>query len=189
MKNIFIQSGIYISFVLFLTSCRGVRINTEYDSSVNFRSYKYYSICSADLNMEGERIDSSFKEEIKNRFINAVQHEMNTYYQLNDVKAELKIGFNLKTTDKKNIYRICDRPPGTGAVPVCHLDSVVYNEGTLLIYIADIKMNQIIWQSTITGIVNYNDLRNKKLIDKTIHRLFKEYPIENSPSQEGLSQQ
>ena len=163
--------------LLLSNSCHTTEVNSDYDSKINFSSYKTFSVCLDDFQINSYKHPEYNSEKMKNQLKNAIESEMQKYYKVDDASPELHVGLNVKIEDKKLTYRSCDSKSVYHEWPECRLKTYEYTEGTLLIFVADVSKNQLIWQASITGITSNDLIENEKLINRLVQNLFQKFPL------------
>ena len=167
----------YLAIAPFLFwACSGMNVDSSFDTNSKFSSYKTYSICTDDLRSENGNNAVYDNPETRQLIREAIEGEMAKYYKPNESDPDLLVGFEMVVKDKKVIYRNCRADKENGG-PVCTLETTNYTEGTLLIYVTDLKKDIVIWQASANGVLNDAPLKTKKLVNKTVGRLFEEFPL------------
>ena len=162
---------------MLLTACSGTEVASDYDKHVDFSSYKTFSVCLLDLEVENK--DKLVYDNPVNRVVvkQAIETEMKKRYSLNDTAADLLAGFHIAIKDNKFTYLNCRGGDNYRTWPECKLDTREYTEGTLIVYVTDLKKDQVIWQASASGVLDDALVKDEKLIRKTINRLFDEFPL------------
>ncbi|MEC4113711.1 DUF4136 domain-containing protein [Myroides pelagicus] len=151
-----------IAIMLFGIACSSVRVNTDYDQSANFSTYKTFAFLK-------EGIDEVKVSDLdKRRILNAIENEL---IAKGFVKANEKPDFiiNIFTTATKNVnisHNNYYRSWGYyGYGPYWGPDhtSVTTNiEGTLYIDVLDTKTKNLVWQGSGQGVISPNQKPEKK---------------------------
>ena len=168
----------FVSSIFFLCSCTDIAVYSDYDKQVDFSKYTTYFICSEAMevkNLNYPMYDNTFN---RNYIKEGILAEMNKIgYQEVDLNPDLQVNFQIIINDKLMTIKNCS---GIGVYdywPDCRINTYDYTEGTLIIYVSDINKNQIIWQGSAMGILDVTPEKIKKVIDKTVIQIFKDYPI------------
>ena len=59
--------------------------------------------------------------------------------------------------------------------PVTEVEIRKYTEGTLLVDFIDARTNQLVWQGSLTGVLNNGSTKMERTIDKAVEALFTQY--------------
>lgn len=168
---------LYLSLIPTLFwGCSGMNVDSSFDTNSKFSSFKTYSICTGDLRSESSNNGAYDNPETRELIKKAIENQIGKYYKLDDSDPDLLIGFDVALKDRKVTYRNC-RADKEGGGPVCTLETNNYTEGTLVIYATDLKRDAVIWQASANGVLNDAPLKTGKLINKTVSRLFEEFPL------------
>ncbi len=162
------------------------QIKSDYDKSINFNNYTYYSF-------EGwqKNCDKQLSEFDKKRITDAIKSELEERgmeYTITS-NADAKITLYVVLLKKTSTTAYTDYTGGYGFRPrwgwgrgagmysfETTYDEDDYIEGTLVIDMYDTNNNQLIWQGVITGNVNENAEKREKNIPKKINKLMKKFP-------------
>jgi len=166
-----------IGVLLFLTSCQTTEINSDYDNKIDFPSYHSFSVCLDDFQITSDKHPEYNNEKMKGLIKSAIETEMKKFYSNNDSSTELRVGVNIKVEDKDFTYRSCERQDEYHRWPECKMKTYEYTEGTLLIYVADISKQQVIWQASFTGMTREDLIENEKVINRVVKSIFEKYPL------------
>jgi len=169
--------NLFLFGLLFLFSCETSEIISDYDSKINFSSYRTFSVCLDDFQISSYKHPEYNSEKMKNHLRSAIETEMQKYYRTDDASPELRVGLNVKIEDKKFTYRSCDNKDVYHEWPECRMKTYQYTEGTLLIFVADVAKNQLIWQASVSGITNNDLIENEKVINRLVQNLFQKFPL------------
>jgi hypothetical protein len=173
------QRTLFPALLIFVSSCQTTDIDSEFDRRINYAAYHSFSVCLDDFQIDAKNHPEYNSEKMKTQIKDAIESEMKNYYSVNDMIPELRVGVKISIEDKKFTYRSCDRQEDYHLWPECRLKTFEYSEGTLLIYVADVAKNQIIWNASIAGMTREDLIGNKKLIDNLVKSLFEKYPLVN----------
>ena len=177
MKQIFLYL-FTIGAAFVLNSCGGLYFTTDHNPDIDFNRYKTYNICQADMAIENPKYpeyDNNFNRELIKE---AVEEEMNNIgYQKNESDPQLQAGFKFVIANEIVSLINCYDDSEFGYGPVCTLEELKYKEETLMVYVSDLKTNEVIWHAIISKELNDSPEKLKKKIRKKIAQLFKKYPI------------
>lgn len=173
--------------ILLLCSCTNVTVYSDFDKRIDFKNYKTYFICVDD--MEVTDLDQPIYDNTFNRgyIRNAITAEMNfAGYKMDEFNPDLFVSFRIVINKKQTSVRTCS---GIGAYdywPDCRINTYDYTEGTLVIFVSDVKKNQVVWQGSALGILNIPPQKMKKIIDRTVQQIFKKFPKENIKNKDDV---
>ena len=158
-----------------------MKVTSDYDSSIDFNSYKSFKIVEVD---PGE---SGLSELNLRRIVNAVNTEMNGKgFSLSDnpdIEVHLhglvkdKVSADVRT-DYYNLgyYR---RGFGYGVTGNSTVDIDQYQEGTLVIDLVDAKSDELVWQGLGTARLNEEPKNREERINKAVAKILEGFPPMN----------
>lgn len=189
MKNIIIPL-----IVLFLSSCSGVDVTSQWDKKTDFRSFKTYSLYPWDTH--NSKIVNDYD---KQTIVNSVKSQMNSRgYQLVEKDGDLIVSTFVIIKDKTSYQAYTNHyggwagygggwgyyggagyygygwGPGYSATTVYQTD---YQQGTLVIDIFRLEDKKLIWQGIGSGEVTQDYAQRDKNLPKNIGRIFHRFPI------------
>lgn len=175
-----LKKNICLFFIyIFLSACTGLTIRSDHDSQVDFKKYKTYTLCQADMQVEDEKqplYDNSLN---RNLIKKAIENEMNSRgYVREDTSPELLAGFHIIIKDRTVMSSNCRDFGQYQYWPECRINTYFYTEGTLIIYVTDISKNQVIWQSSAEGVLDIEPREMERVINITVSEIFKKFPLE-----------
>lgn len=162
-----------------LSACTGLAVRSDYDSQIDFKSYKTYTLCLADQQVENKDqplFDNSLN---RNRIKKAIENEMNRLgYVREDSAPQLLAGFHIIIKDRTVMSSNCRDFGEYQYWPECQVNTYYYTEGTLIIYVTDISKNQVIWQGSAEGVLDMEPRDMEKAVNRTVSKIFEKYPLE-----------
>ena len=175
MKTLKYFSFIFL-FILF--GCASTEaVLSEFDESIDFNQYNTFVLCIDDLYVENTRFPNYDNNEIRELIGDAIEKQMiNLGHKTNVLKPQLQAGFKLIVEKKEATFYNCELDDEYNYWRESTLETVVYTEETLVVYVSDFEKNQIIWQASMTCNLNRSKSRLKAFIDKAVETLFNEYP-------------
>jgi hypothetical protein len=166
--------------VLFSSGCNVMKTSCSYDQSIDFKSYKTFtinrSINNLRMNPDGRAVlDYAISDEMKAR----------GYQKTEDLNPDLWIDLFINYKSSTDITQSVGMPIGWYSYAYSFgLSATVINyhdskDGTLFMSIVDGKKKEIIWTGQVsTGIQEgQTDQQKEKLINKVVKKIFKEYPV------------
>jgi len=171
--------------MVLLPGCETSRVQSEFDPSVDFTSYKTVSVCLDDFQVMSPDHAGYRSPKMKEYIKDAIETEMKKYYRIEDRLPDLMVGLAVTIQDKKFMYRSCDRVDDYNKWPECKIRSYEFTEGSIHVFVADRNSNRVIWQASLAGIVSDDLAENQKVIQRTLQMLFKEFPGSYKPEQKA----
>jgi len=160
---------LFISAIFFV-GCSSVTITSNCDKNANFNDYKTYSFAPSE---NGTNSLHPEYDNLANRKLiqQAISNELaNIGYSLSEVKADLLIKYDLIVTemvdprvDSAVIYK-----PWVDT----QIDSFNYTEGLLIIRMIDQQKGNLIWQGSLSGVLNKEPDKFGNKLDKYVANLF-----------------
>lgn len=182
IRGIAIISLISIVVAVFASACAPVvKVSFDYDRSVNFSTYKTYSMYEVKVTgnvnkLNQERIEKYVRMEMSKR--GYVENNINPDLKVNAVTVlKNKRGISASTSyyGYSGFYR-----PYAWGVPVAGNTSVStydYKDGSLVIDVIEAKANKMIWTGSAVAEV-YNQPKNpEEVIRTTIAKIMAGYPV------------
>ncbi|HNP19780.1 MAG TPA: DUF4136 domain-containing protein [Fulvivirga sp.] len=167
---------IYLSLILFLAGCSTLKINTQYDRTVNFSNYNtwcWFNNCTPTF----EGPDYIYPDRIMDDMVNFIALEMDGKgYKMGDDLSDLLVDFHVIVVEDstKNGYVFEEDLPLWDK----YKNDQYYHflKGTLIIDVADRKKGKIIYRSVIENqISKYSQISNKEIM-RGIKKALKDLP-------------
>ena len=155
---------------LFFVSCSAPTITANYDESVNFKLFQTYSFVTYENISKPVRTDYNNPEN-RELVSNAISEQLTSLgYTLAENKADLSVVFDIIITemvdprvDSAVIYK-----PWVDT----KIDSFNYTEGLLVVRLIDAEHGKMVWQGSLSGILNKDADKFGKNMDVYIRKLF-----------------
>ncbi len=165
-------------FVFTLFSCASTEaVLSEFDEDADFDNYTTFVICVDDLFVENSRYPNYDNNKVRELIGEAIENEMITKgHKTNVLNPQLQAGFKLLVEEKEATFTNCEIKDEFSYWRECTIDTVVYTEETLVVYVSDFSKNQIIWQASIKCDLNRSDKNLKDYVNELVQNLFNEYP-------------
>lgn len=164
-----------ISFIIGCASTEN--IISDYDEAVDFNKYSTFVICVDDLFVENTAFPKYDNNKIRSILSDAVELQMIALgHKTNVLNPELQAGFKLVVEEKESTFKNCEIEDELHYWHECTINTEIYTTETLIIYVSDFEMNQIIWQASIDCDMNKSNTHLKTYIKELTHKLFNEYP-------------
>ena len=183
--KILMKAGVLSLFLL--TACSTLTVQTDYDTTYDFSTLKTYAWLEAEEPSKDIRINNSL---IINRVVNAVNSGLQSRgYQLVDKdKADFHVNWFGRIEDKMQIETINSyywdqgydsRSWGyRGYWPASRIYSFEYQQGTLIIDIADRNSKQLVWRGTGREYLEENQTPEQITagINQTVNAILDRFP-------------
>lgn len=163
---------------LLLAGCSGTDLQSDFDKEADFSGYRTFTVCLSDMDVESEGRPAYDNERNRNLVRAAIEAEMKQRgYTETDSAPELQAGFHIAIEDKQVSFQNCSGRVEYNYWPECRMETYRFTEGTLIIYVTDLKKNQIIWQGSLSGVLSEADGNDEKLIGKIVTKIFERFPV------------
>ena len=167
----------YGLFSFIIACASSEKIISDYDETVNFDTYSTFVICLDDLFVENLDYPKYDNDNIRSILGDAVEAKMlKIGYKTNVLNPELQAGFKLVVEEVESTFNNCDLEDELDYWHECTINTEIYTEETLIVYVSDFKMNQIIWQASIACDMNKSKTNIVPYINKLVEKLFNKYP-------------
>lgn len=165
--------------LMILTSCSMVKVTTDYDTKVNFDSYKTFAF-------HKKGIDKATISDLdKKRVMRAIEREMLAKGFTKSKNPDILISIFNKSRERVNInnnnfgwgwgWGWGWNPWMWGGMNQTNVNQ--YTEGTLFIDFIDRRKNELVWQGIGTGAMKFTKVeRKEKRINEFVEQIIKRYP-------------
>ena len=142
--------------VIMLFGCASTEVVlSEYDESIDFDQYNTFVLCIDDLFVENTLYPNYDNNEVRQLIGDAIEKEMVTLgHKTNVLNPQLQAGFKLIVEKKEATFYNCEVSDEYNYWRESTIDTIVYTEETLVVYVSDFEKNQIIWQASMTCNLN-----------------------------------
>jgi len=170
----------FLSLILILTlfGCASTSaVISEFDEDADFDNYSTFVLCIDDLFVENTNYPNYDNNEVRAMIGDAIEKQMEYKgHKTNVLNPELQAGFRLVIQEKEASFTNCESQGEYEYWKECTIDTVIYTEETLVLYVSDINKNQVIWQASITCDLNRSSGKLEAYVDQLVESLFNEYP-------------
>ena len=170
----------FFAFTLLIGCAASVDIISEYDEEVDFNYYETFMLCLDDFQVDNTKypnLDNTFVREL---IAGQVDNQMTSLgYRTNVFKPQLQAGFKIAITEKESIVKNCELNNEFDYWRTCTISTVTYTKETLIVYVSDLKKNQVIWQATIPCELDKSKHTLTKYTKTLVDQLFLEFPEVN----------
>jgi hypothetical protein len=166
-------------FLLVFTACSSVKVATDYDTKVNFNSYKTFAFYKTGIDK------APISDLDKKRIMRAVEAELVSKGMTKSSEPDVLVSLFTKSRERININ---DNNPGWGWGygwgwnpwmwgGANRLNVNQYTEGTLFLDIIDAKKKELVWQGIGTGALkNLNVEKKEARIREFVKEIMAKYP-------------
>jgi len=177
MKKIFLS--LVGLLLIILTGCSAVRVSVNYDKSVNFSSFKTYSLVKAPQSKESRKgaiRNPLLKKDILNQ-IKIIFSEKGYIEADSKENADFLVIFYTNIQNRKNWVPPTYRTGRWGRVWRTRPGRVVhYKEGTLVIDIVDNQQKELAWQGVGKDVLDRTNPENNFV--SSAREILKDFPPE-----------
>lgn len=166
------------SIVLLLFGCAASSdLISEFDETVDFDKYSTFVICIDDLYVENTQYPNYDNNAVREIIAEEVEAQMiKKGHKTNVIKPELQAGFQLIVEEKEATFTNCEVRDEMSYWEECTINTEIYTEETLVLYVSDFSMNQVIWQASIKCDMNRSKGKLPAYVKELVTKLFNEYP-------------
>lgn len=169
---------ISLILILTLTSCSSIRVTTDYDTKVNFDTYKTFAFYKSGIDK------ATISDLDKRRIMRAIEAELLAKGFAKSENPDLLISFFTKSRERVNINTNNGwgwgwgwgwNPWMWGGMNQTNVNQ--YTEGTLFVDFIDRNKKELIWQGIGSGAMKFKDREKKeKRIKEFVKGIIEKYP-------------
>ena len=171
MKN---SSKLLILLVsLTYLSCSSVRVSSDYNSEINFSSYKTYAFSKKGIDK------AQINELDKKRILKALEIELSSLgLRKNSIDPDVVVSIFTAVNEEININNSYNYL-GYSYGPWYNFNVSNYSttQGTLFIDIIDYKKNELVWQGIGKGYISENSSKKEEQIKSFVNKILLQYPV------------
>lgn len=160
--------------IFLLTSCGAIRINSDYDKTVDFSQYKTYAFHKNGI----DKVEISDLD--KRRILKAIDAEMTAKGFTKSETPDLLINIFTKEREEVNVNQFNSGwGYGWGWNPYFggNTTTVTRNtKGTLYIDLIDSKKKELIWQGEGEGTLTKDTHKKEAVIQQFVSQILSQYP-------------
>lgn len=164
-------------FVFLLASCASVRVNTDFDKSIDFSQYKTFAYYKAGI----DKVEISDLD--KKRILRSVDEVMLAKGFAKSETPDLLVNIFTKEREEVNVNQFNNNWGygwGFGWNPFggFGMNTSVYTqvEGTLYIDLIDAKKKEMIWQGQGDGYLTKKTSKKEERIKEFVTKILEQYP-------------
>ena len=155
---------------LFLQGCNYIDVVSEYDPSVNFASFKTFSLQPLRVSSR-----SNINEFARQRVQDAVASELKARgYEQVSSNADLKVKGHFIARERRRVESETTYSSGRWTTDY---DTYEYSEGSLTLDVRDSQADKLLWQGVGMGIIDKNPKGQKERVNKAVAKIFEGFPI------------
>jgi hypothetical protein len=167
---------LFLLCLVILTSCSSVKVVTDYDTKVDFTSYKTFAFYKKGIDK------ASVSDLDKKRIMRAVEAELVAKGFSKSVNPDILVSIFTKSREQVNVS---DNNTGIGwgwgynpwFYGRTNININQYTEGTLFIDFIDKKTNELIWQGIGSGAMKMSNIEKKEeRINEFVYEIISTYP-------------
>jgi len=165
-----------ILFLFILGSCSSIRVNSDYDKSVDFSQYKTYAFHKRGI----ERVEIS--ELDKKRILHAIDVELGKKGMTKSENPDLLVNIFTKERERIDVdqyYAGWGYGWGYGWNPYLWGGRTyvsTYVEGTLYIDLIDAKKKELVWEGEGVGYLTENREKKESQINEFVAKILAQFP-------------
>ena len=165
-----------VLFLFLLGSCSSIKVNSDYDQSVDFSQYKTYAFHKRGV----DRVEISGLD--KKRILNAIDTELSKKGMIKSDNPDLLVNIFTKERERIDVNQYnagWGYGWGYGWNPYLwggrtYVSS--YVEGTLYIDLIDAKKKELIWEGEGVGYLTENRERKEIKINEFVAKILAQFP-------------
>ena len=167
---------LFLLCLVILTSCSSVKVVTDYDTKVDFTSYKTFAFYKKGIDK------ASVSDLDKKRIMRAVEAELVAKGFSKSTNPDILISIFTKSREQVNVS---DNNIGIGwgwgynpwFYGRTNININQYTEGTLFIDFIDKNTNELIWQGIGSGAMKMSNIEKKEeRINEFVYKIISTYP-------------
>jgi hypothetical protein len=167
---------LFLLCLVMLTSCSSVRVVTDYDTKVDFTSYKTFAFYKKGIDK------ASVSDLDKKRIMRAVEAELVAKGFSKSANPDILVSIFTKSREQVNVS---DNNIGIGwgwgynpwFYGRTNININQYTEGTLFIDFIDKNTNELIWQGIGSGAMKMSNIEKKEeRINEFVYKIISTYP-------------
>lgn len=153
---------------------------SDYDETAKFNEFQTFVICVDDLFVENTKYPKYDNNFVRHLIGREIENQMVGFgYATNVIKPQLQAGFQILIVEKEAVFTNCNLHEDYKYWQSCTINSVTYEEQTLVVYVSDLQKNQIIWQASVNCDLNKPKASLESYVMDIVEILFSKYPKTN----------
>lgn len=153
---------------------------TDFDQTAKFNDYQTFVICIDDLFVENTNYPKYDNNYVRQLIGREIENQMKGLgYQTNVLKPELQAGFQILIVEREASFTNCNLQEDYKYWESCTINSVIYRDQTLVLYVSDLEQNQIIWQASVKCDLKKPKSQLEDYVNDLVQMMFEEFPKTN----------
>ncbi|MEO8253018.1 MAG: DUF4136 domain-containing protein [Flavobacterium sp.] len=167
-------------FLLILSACSSIRVNSDYDSHADFTKYKTYAFHKNGI----DKVQISGLD--KKRILRAIENEMDKKGMTKSENPDLLVNIFTKEREKIDVNQFnmgWGYGWGWGWNPYMWGGNTYansYTQGTLYIDLIDAKKKELIWEGEGIGVLTENRREKEEQINEFVAKILAQFPPDES---------
>ncbi|WP_460218689.1 DUF4136 domain-containing protein [Psychroserpens sp. MEBiC05023] len=168
----------YLFILLLMFNCATTSsVIFDYDIDEDFNQHNTFVICEDDLIAKNTRFPQQDNSKIRDLLSEEVTLKLESFGLHVDMNnPDLQAGFRLVITEETTDFRDCTDEGEFLYWEKCTIKTISHTTETLILYVSNLKKNQIIWQASIPCDMNKSKSRLKSHINELVNTLYETYP-------------
>lgn len=180
MKRFKNTGWLLIFFILGCATTSDLSLLSDFDENAKFNDFQTFVICVDDLFVENTAYPKYDNNYVRQLIGKEIEDQMKGYgYTTNVVKPELQAGFQILIVQKEAVFTNCNLQEDYKYWKSCTINTVLYTEQTLVVYVSDLLKNQIIWQASVNCDLKKPKNQLEEYVKELVIALFEKYPKTN----------
>ena len=153
-------------------SCSSVRVTTDYNSEIDFSTYKTYAFSKKGIDK------AQINELDKKRILKALEIELSSIgLRKNSIDPDVVISIFTGVNEQININNYYDYL-GYSYGPWYNFNyNTSTTQGTLYVDIVDYKKNELVWQGIGKGYISEKTSKKEEQIKSFVNKILLQYPV------------
>ena len=154
-------------------SCSSVRVSSDYNSEINFSSYKTYAFSKKGIDK------AQINELDKKRILKALEIELSSLgLRKNSIDPDVVVSIFTAANEEISINNAYNHI-GYSYGPWYDFNYSNYSttQGTLFIDIIDYKKNELVWQGIGKGYISEDSSKKEEQIKSFVNKILLQYPV------------
>ena len=161
----------FLVFFVLLAGCSSIKVQTNYDDTVDFAPYKTFAFHDESIQVEGTlasrvAVVGAIKDELENELTS-------DGYQESKDSPDFLVAFHASVIDPVTANYNPGRYSAWGSSATM-IQTV--SEGSLIVDIIDAGSNELVWRGTATGAVERGSDKASEKIHDAVHKIMTKFP-------------
>lgn len=149
----------------------------DYNLDIDFNRFNTYVLCVDDLFVEHTNMPTIDNKKIRNYLAETVAYEMETRdHRTNILNPQLQVGFIITLSETTTTFKDCESTNRLSYWETCQIGEKTYLKENLVVYVANYKTKEIIWQASTTFKPGIPKNMLQFHIEHVVAQMFETYP-------------